>query len=134
MGTSTAARPRHRPSRPTARALIGLLLALEIAFFVTSVGGGIADDELSTRLFWFVVSLLLLFGIHRRSRACWAVFLAFAVVAAAIVLVGAAGPGSFVPFAALGVQIAALLSPQVRAHVRGAAPAKDAAAVEPEDV
>jgi hypothetical protein len=124
MGTSTAAHPRHRLS---ARTLIGLVLALEIAFLVSSLGGGMADDELSTRVFWFVVSLLLLFGIHRGSRVCWGVFLAFSLVAAGIVFVAAADPGSLVPLAGMVVQIAALLSPQVRAHVRGAPPTKDAA-------
>jgi hypothetical protein len=125
----------RRPPRPTAAALIGLALGIEIAFLLRSVGGGLADVELGERLFWFGVSLLLLLGIYRRSRACWAVYVVFELVAAAILFVAAADLVALALLAALLVQIAALMSPQVRAHVGGPGPTEDAAKqqVEPQD-
>jgi hypothetical protein len=127
MEAPTSTRTRRHPSEPTARALIGLASAIEVTLFAMSIGGEIGDGEPGTRVFWFVLSLLLLFGIHRRSRASWTLFVAVGLVGGGLALYAAAHLSALVPLALVAVQLAALLSPQVRAHVSDAGSEKDAA-------
>jgi hypothetical protein len=110
--------PARRRPRLTPPALIGAAAAAEVGLFASSIGSEIADGEPGTRVFWFVLSLLLLLGILRRSRTAWSVFLAVGFAVVALGLYAAPGPATLAPLSLVAVQLAALLHPQVRAHVK----------------
>jgi hypothetical protein len=109
--------PSRRRPRPTARALIGAAAVAEVALFASSIGYEIADGEPGTRVFWFALSLLLLVGIVRRSRAAWTVSVAVGLAAFVLGLWAAPGPVALVPLSLVAVQLGALLHPEVRAYV-----------------
>lgn len=114
-----------RKWRATPRQLLGAFVALDILLLIYTRTAGAslnAGQPVSGQLAWTALDGWLVWRIWRHGRVAWAVLLVLSVLPLLQMAVGAVWPWNLYVLGLLALavaQVALLLSPAVRHHLRG---------------